>query len=332
MDAVEAAQSGHPGTPMALAPVAYVLWSRFLRHNPRNPAWPDRDRFVLSAGHASMLLYSPAPPERVRSAARGIAGVPAVGVAHAGPSGARPHARGRDHDRSPGSGRRQRRGHGDRRAYPRRAFQPPGPSDHRSSHLGDRQRRRPDGRGRERGLLPRRAPAARQAHPGLRRQPHHDRRRHGARLLRGRGASLRGLRLARREGGRRQRSRRHRRGARGGPQPRRTGPTLVVLRTYIADPAPTKRDTAEAHGAPLGAEEVQPDQGDHGVAAGAQVLHSGRRAGALARCGGRGARPWRRSGVARCPPTPPITPSSPPSSSSGSRESFRRAGTAVSRC
>jgi transketolase len=58
MDAVEAAQSGHPGTPMALAPAAYVLWSRFLRHNPRNPAWPDRDRFVLSAGHASMLLYS----------------------------------------------------------------------------------------------------------------------------------------------------------------------------------------------------------------------------------------------------------------------------------
>jgi transketolase len=58
MDAVEQAQSGHPGTPMALAPAAYVLWSRFLRHNPRNPKWPDRDRFVLSCGHASMLLYS----------------------------------------------------------------------------------------------------------------------------------------------------------------------------------------------------------------------------------------------------------------------------------
>jgi transketolase len=58
MDAVEQAQSGHPGTPMALAPAAYVLWTRFLRHNPRNPAWPDRDRFVLSCGHASMLLYS----------------------------------------------------------------------------------------------------------------------------------------------------------------------------------------------------------------------------------------------------------------------------------
>ncbi len=58
MDAVEAAQSGHPGTPMALAPAAYVLWSRFLRHNPADPDWPDRDRFVLSCGHASMLLYA----------------------------------------------------------------------------------------------------------------------------------------------------------------------------------------------------------------------------------------------------------------------------------
>jgi transketolase len=58
MDAVEQAQSGHPGTPMALAPAAYLLWTRFLRHNPRNPQWADRDRFVLSCGHASMLLYS----------------------------------------------------------------------------------------------------------------------------------------------------------------------------------------------------------------------------------------------------------------------------------
>ena len=57
MDAVEQAQSGHPGTPMALAPVAYLLYTRHLRHSPRHPGWPDRDRFVLSAGHASMLLY-----------------------------------------------------------------------------------------------------------------------------------------------------------------------------------------------------------------------------------------------------------------------------------
>jgi transketolase len=58
MDAVQKANSGHPGTPMALAPVGYVLFTRLLRHSPSNPRWPDRDRFVLSAGHASMLLYS----------------------------------------------------------------------------------------------------------------------------------------------------------------------------------------------------------------------------------------------------------------------------------
>lgn len=58
MDAVQKANSGHPGTPMALAPVGYTLWSRFLRYQPEHPDWPNRDRFVLSAGHASMLLYS----------------------------------------------------------------------------------------------------------------------------------------------------------------------------------------------------------------------------------------------------------------------------------
>ncbi len=58
MDAVQKANSGHPGTPMALAPVGYVLFHRHLQHNPRDPRWLDRDRFVLSIGHASMLLYS----------------------------------------------------------------------------------------------------------------------------------------------------------------------------------------------------------------------------------------------------------------------------------
>jgi len=58
MDAVEAAKSGHPGMPMGMAEIAVALWKRHLRHNPANPAWPDRDRFVLSNGHGSMLLYS----------------------------------------------------------------------------------------------------------------------------------------------------------------------------------------------------------------------------------------------------------------------------------
>lgn len=58
MDAVQKADSGHPGAPMGLAPAAYTLWARHLKHHPKNPEWPDRDRFVLSGGHASMLLYS----------------------------------------------------------------------------------------------------------------------------------------------------------------------------------------------------------------------------------------------------------------------------------
>src|SRR5437764_3043879 len=58
IDGVQKANSGHPGAPMALAPVAYLLYTRVMRHSPADPQWPDRDRFVLSAGHASMLLYS----------------------------------------------------------------------------------------------------------------------------------------------------------------------------------------------------------------------------------------------------------------------------------
>src|SRR3982075_671484 len=58
IDAVQQAKSGHPGTPMALAPLVYTLWNRVMRFDPQDPIWPDRDRFVLSNGHASMLLWS----------------------------------------------------------------------------------------------------------------------------------------------------------------------------------------------------------------------------------------------------------------------------------
>ncbi|MFA4875213.1 MAG: transketolase [bacterium] len=58
VDQVEAAKSGHPGMPLGAAPMAYLLWTKFLRHSPQNPAWPDRDRFILSAGHGSALLYA----------------------------------------------------------------------------------------------------------------------------------------------------------------------------------------------------------------------------------------------------------------------------------
>ena len=65
-DAVQQANSGHPGLPMGAAVMAYTIWTRHLRHNPANPGWANRDRFVLSGGHGSMLLYQPAPPHRLR--------------------------------------------------------------------------------------------------------------------------------------------------------------------------------------------------------------------------------------------------------------------------
>jgi len=74
MDAVQAANSGHPGTPMALAPVAYTIWREFLRYDPADPLWPNRDRFVLSCGHASMLLYAVLHLAGVRRGRPGEAG------------------------------------------------------------------------------------------------------------------------------------------------------------------------------------------------------------------------------------------------------------------
>ena len=58
LDAVQKANSGHPGLPLGMAPAAYVLWTKFLRHNPKNPKWFNRDRFILSGGHGSMLIYT----------------------------------------------------------------------------------------------------------------------------------------------------------------------------------------------------------------------------------------------------------------------------------
>jgi transketolase len=81
MDAVQKANSGHPGTPMALAPVVYALWQDFLRYDPAQPLWPNRDRFVLSAGHASMLLYAMLHLSGVRRLHRGqITAEPAVSL------------------------------------------------------------------------------------------------------------------------------------------------------------------------------------------------------------------------------------------------------------
>ena len=126
MDAVQAANSGHPGTPMALAPVAYTLCNEVAPLRSAQPLWPARDRFVLSCGHASMLLYSVLHLAGREATGRRDADRPAVPLDHIrnfrqlgqplpGPSRVLRDHRRRDDDRSAGTGCGQQRGHGDRR-------------------------------------------------------------------------------------------------------------------------------------------------------------------------------------------------------------------------
>ena len=197
MDAVERAKSGHPGTPMALAPLAHVLFTRIMRHDPRTPGWPDRDRFVLSAGHASMLLYSILHLTGYDWELSDLESFRQIDE----PGGRAPRARrcpgDRDDHRSARTGDLELGRPGAGRADAGRPLQPRRPRDRRPPHLRDRQRRRPDGGGGLGGLLAGRAPRARSPDGLLRRQPHHHRRRHLDRLHRGHRGPLRGLRLAR---------------------------------------------------------------------------------------------------------------------------------------
>lgn len=116
MDAVQKANSGHPGAPMGMADIAEVLWNDFLKHNPENPHWYDRDRFVLSNGHASMLLYSllhltgyDLPLSELKTFASSIRKRPATRNTAILPASRQPPAR------LAGAG--QRRRHGDCRAH-----------------------------------------------------------------------------------------------------------------------------------------------------------------------------------------------------------------------
>ena len=171
---------------MALAPAGYLLWTRHLRHDPPYPAWPDRDRFVLSCGHASMLLYSPAASHRLRPPARGHQALPPVGLATPG------HP---EHGHTPASRRRPARSvraSATRSAWRSpsasgRAVQPARTRDRRPLDLRHLQRRRPDG-----GRCDEAASLAGHLKLGklivfLRRQPHHHRRQHRPHLYRGLG-------------------------------------------------------------------------------------------------------------------------------------------------
>ena len=174
MDGVQAANSGHPGTPMAMAPVAYELWNHFLRFDPNDPIWPNRDRFVLSMGHASMLLYSMLHLSQVKAVnskyetvgelsvqARRHQEVPPARQPLPGPSGIPLDERRRDDHRPARPGLRHQRRHGHRRQVARRHVQPPGLRDVRLRRLRPRRRRLHAGRRRQRGRQPRRASQAR---------------------------------------------------------------------------------------------------------------------------------------------------------------------------
>ena len=120
MDAVEQAKSGHPGLPMGAADIATVLFTQFLKFDPADPKWPDRDRFVLSAGHGSMLLYALLYLTGYEAMTIDeIKRFRQLGSLTPGPSGELHHARHRDHHRPARPGPRQCGRHGDRRAASR---------------------------------------------------------------------------------------------------------------------------------------------------------------------------------------------------------------------
>ena len=264
-----------------------------------------------------MLLYALLHLTGYDSAPRRPARVPAVGQQDARPPRVRPHARRRDHHRSAGPGLRQRRRHGHRRALPGRHLQRRRPRCRRPLHLRARRRRRPDGGDQRRGRLAGRPSAARQADRPLRRQPHHDRRLHRPGLHRGRRRPLRGLRLARAAGRRRQRPRGDRRGRSRRPRRRPGGPRSIVVRTHIGYGSPNKQDrprpTARRSAPRRSSSPRRP-----ALAARAGVLRARRRQGVLRGGRARGARPRMRRGASATPPgARPTRPARPPGTTPG---------------
>ena len=152
MDAVQQANSGHPGAPMGMADIAEVLWRDFLKHNPANPRWWDRDRFVLSNGHASMLLYSLLHLTRLSAVASTSCATSASSAPHRRPSRARPGASGIETTTGPlGQGFANAVGMALAEKMLAAQFNRPGHDDRRPPHLGVPRRRLPDGRHLARG-------------------------------------------------------------------------------------------------------------------------------------------------------------------------------------
>ena len=286
--------SGHPGTPMALAPVAYTLWQRFLRFDPEDPIWPNRDRFVLSSGHASMLLYAMLHLAGVRAVNADYErlGEPSVtldDIKHFRqldskcPGHPEYHlTSGVETTTGPlGQGCGNSVGMAIAGALARAPLQPARLHAVRLRRLRALQRRRHDGGRRERGGFARRPPQALEPVLDLRRQPHHDRRPHRARLQRGRCGALSRLRLER---------------ACAWPMPttrsgsrarfeifRRTDdrPTLIIVDSHIGYGAPHKQDTSSRARRAAGRGRGPARQGELRLARGRAVPGAGRRLRAL---------------------------------------------------
>ena len=220
MDAVQAAGSGHPGTAMAMAPAVYELWQEFLRFDPDDPIWPNRDRFVLSIGHASTLLYSVLHLTGVKAvdAHYERLGEPSVTLDDLkkfrqldSKCPGHPEYRwtsGVETTTGPlGQGVATSVGMALAATVAGGALQPARLSALRLRRLRHVRRRLHDGGRRVRGGVAGRAPSARQPLLDLRQQPHHDRGPHRARFQRRRGHAVRRLRLERHAGRRRQRPR-----------------------------------------------------------------------------------------------------------------------------
>ena len=185
VDAIEKAKSGHPGLPMGAAAAAYTLWTRHLKHNPADPLWTDRDRFVLSAGHGSMLLYALLHLTGYDLSLDDLRAFRQWGSKTPGHPERRHPAGNGDDDGSPRTGVRRRGGDGDRRGPSGGALQPSRPSDRGPFHLRSGERRRPHGGALRRGCGSGRPSGAREAHRPLRRQPDLPFRLHGPEFHRG---------------------------------------------------------------------------------------------------------------------------------------------------
>ncbi len=270
IDAVQQAKSGHPGTPMALAPLVYTLWNRVMRFDPKDPIWPNRDRFVLSNGHASMLLWSVLhlTGDQAVNADYERLGQPSVTLDDIrrfrqldskAPGHPEYHwVSGVETTTGPlGQGVATSVGMAIAQKWLAARYNRPGFRDLRLQHLRRLRRRLHDGRRRVRGGLAGRPPGPRQSLLGLRQQPHHDRGQYATsplpRTLPPASSATAGTSCGwvtrttsiasstpstvfRQTKGR---------------------PTFIILDSHIGYGSPHKQDTAEAHGEPLGDEEIR---------------------------------------------------------------------------